>query len=301
MEGITAITYCNNEEENIPGLFKSLKGVDEKILIDHLSTDKTSQIAKKLGFTVIRQGNVIDTVVQEDVDEFEARYGFKPIFTVGNTVPHWPKELNALRKLAHNDWILWIDADERLVWDEKEIRKLLPDNDVITCVLDNGSEPFTCVEFARKSKTWWECRIHSALVGHNVRVKNTDKMKLMHYQRPRDYRAGYLPTLEFAMVREGDLRTNYYLSREYYNYQEFDKSIQFFSMYLKSAFDPTEISFAYTCMAICYWKKGMEEEAFSCVHSALRVDPSDKKALLLMTEMVRPSHALIWKKYIASL
>jgi glycosyltransferase involved in cell wall biosynthesis len=300
-EGITAITYCNNEEYNIEPLYESIKDVDEWIVVDHLSTDKTAKLAKKFGARVISQGNVVDEVTKEDVSEFELRYGFLPTFKEGNKVPNWYVELNKLRLLSTNDWILWIDADERLEWDKESIKSLLPDHDAISFEFKNPNESFTCVKLARRSKTWWGCRIHSALTGFNVRTIHTDKMKLIHKQRVRDYRGGYLPTLEYAMLKEEDSRSNFYLAREYYNYQEFDKSIPFFIRYLKSAYDKTEITKSYIIMATMYYRKGMEEEAFGCIFNALRTNPRDKEALTLMTEMVRPGDSSVWRGFIKTI
>ena len=51
---ITLILPCRNEEKALPHL-KSLlpKGIDEVIVVDNSSTDKTVSVAKKLGFTVL--------------------------------------------------------------------------------------------------------------------------------------------------------------------------------------------------------------------------------------------------------
>lgn len=86
MEAITGIIITLNEEENIEACIKSLRSVcDEIIVVDSLSSDNTREIAKKNGAVVYEQEYLGD--------------GPQKAFGV----PY-----------AKNDWILSIDADERL-------------------------------------------------------------------------------------------------------------------------------------------------------------------------------------------
>jgi len=83
---ITANIITLNEEKNIQECIESLKNVaDEVIVVDSLSIDNTTQIAKNLGAKVIEQSYLGD--------------GFQK---------------NVVLQHASNNWILSIDADERL-------------------------------------------------------------------------------------------------------------------------------------------------------------------------------------------
>lgn len=74
-----------NEEGNIAKCLESVKDwVDEIIVVDGSSTDRTREIAKKLGAKVIKTTN-------------------KPIFHINKNIA-----INA----CHGDWILQLDADE---------------------------------------------------------------------------------------------------------------------------------------------------------------------------------------------
>jgi len=74
-----------NEERNIAKCLESVKDwVDEIVLVDGSSTDKTREIAKKFGVRVIKTTN-------------------KPIFHINKNIA-----INA----CHGDWILQLDADE---------------------------------------------------------------------------------------------------------------------------------------------------------------------------------------------
>ncbi|TDX99571.1 glycosyltransferase family 2 protein [Thiohalophilus thiocyanatoxydans] len=89
---ITATIITLNEEENIRDCILSVQKVcDEVIVVDSLSQDKTVEIAESTGATVYRQAYLGD--------------GPQKAFAVPG---------------AKNDWILSIDADERLEQDTIE-------------------------------------------------------------------------------------------------------------------------------------------------------------------------------------
>jgi hypothetical protein len=78
---VTIITL--NEEENLPHAIKSVEWAEEVIVVDSGSTDKTVEIAKKLGAKVIH-----------------------------NSWSGYGQQKNFAQKQASHEWILNIDADE---------------------------------------------------------------------------------------------------------------------------------------------------------------------------------------------
>src|SRR5258706_9831802 len=88
---VTLATY--NEEENIAACLNSVKDwVDEIIIIDGMSTDRTAEIAKKLGAKVILREN-------------------NPVFHIQKKIAN---------DAAKSDWILQLDADERITPEMKK-------------------------------------------------------------------------------------------------------------------------------------------------------------------------------------
>jgi glycosyltransferase involved in cell wall biosynthesis len=79
----TIITY--NEERNIARALESLRCADEVLVVDSGSSDRTVEIAEKLGAKV-----------------------------VDSPWPGYAKQKNLAAERAQNDWILSIDADESL-------------------------------------------------------------------------------------------------------------------------------------------------------------------------------------------
>lgn len=88
-----------NEEANLTACLNSVKDwVDEIIVVDGNSTDKTAEIAKKMGAKVLPRDN-------------------NPIFHI---------QKNIANKEARSDWILQLDADERVTPEmKKEILGIL--------------------------------------------------------------------------------------------------------------------------------------------------------------------------------
>ena len=160
---ITANIITLNEEKNIEKVIKSVQEIcDEVLVIDSLSTDKTCEIAESLGAKVIKQ----------------AYLGDGPQKAFGTP-------------LARNEWILSIDADERLDINAiKAIKKIDLDN-----------TPYDAFSFARKTyvgkafiKLWYPDRVvrlykrtacgfttaggHARVDTQNVKALDAD---MLHY------------------------------------------------------------------------------------------------------------------------
>jgi len=125
---ITANIITLNEEKNIEDVIKSVQDVcDEILVVDSLSSDRTCEIAESLGAKVVKQEYLGD--------------GKQKAFGA---------------PLAKNDWILSIDADERL------------DSDAIEAIkaIDLEKTPYDGFSFARKTfvgkayiKLWYPDRV----------------------------------------------------------------------------------------------------------------------------------------------
>ena len=90
-EPISAFVICFNEEDRIRDCLKSLDFCDEVIAIDSFSTDRTVEIAKELGVQVIQRKWT----------------GYRDQKAYGLT-------------LMKNQWVINIDADERVSEELKE-------------------------------------------------------------------------------------------------------------------------------------------------------------------------------------
>ena len=93
---ISAIVLTKNEADNLPDCLASLRWADEIVVVDSFSTDRTVEIAQQHGARVI----------QHPFQDYAAQHNFA-------------------QAQAQYEWVLFIDADER-VSDElaQEIRQL---------------------------------------------------------------------------------------------------------------------------------------------------------------------------------
>jgi glycosyltransferase involved in cell wall biosynthesis len=100
MEKLTVVVIARNEEDKIEDCLKSVKWATQIVVIDNASTDKTAEIAKK------HKARVVKTT-----DELTLNYA----------------ELRNLGlEEAKEDWILYIDADERVTPElKRELQELV--------------------------------------------------------------------------------------------------------------------------------------------------------------------------------
>lgn len=83
---ISVVVLTRNEEKDIEDCLKSLDWVDEIVVVDDYSTDKTLKIAKNY------QAKIFSLKLQED----------------------FSKQRNFGLEKATNEWVLFVDADERV-------------------------------------------------------------------------------------------------------------------------------------------------------------------------------------------
>lgn len=135
----TIITY--NEERNLPRAIESLRCADEVLVVDSGSSDRTVELAEKLGARVIESPWL-----------------------------GYAKQKNLAAERASYDWILSIDADESLsealegeIW---HLKKTEPDSDAYTMprmarylgrwIRHSGWYPDRKVRLYHRAKAHWE-------------------------------------------------------------------------------------------------------------------------------------------------
>lgn len=93
---VSVIVLTKNEEENLPDCLASLQWANEIVVVDSFSTDRTVEIAQQHGARV----------VQHRFQDYAAQHNFA-------------------QTQAQHDWVLFIDADERVSSElAQEIRQL---------------------------------------------------------------------------------------------------------------------------------------------------------------------------------
>ena len=120
---ISACIMVRNEEKNIPGLLESINGVvDEIVVIDHESTDRTRGILTDAGAIIIP--------MPDKAKEYLPSVSASKKGSVKYSGQWVDTERTILNSHAHGEWILHIDADERLTDELRtELPKLAQQND----------------------------------------------------------------------------------------------------------------------------------------------------------------------------
>ena len=213
-----------DEEEFLEDALKSAAPfVDEMVVVDTGSTDRTIEIARDLGATV-------------------------------SEVP-WSDSFSAARnatlQAATGRWVLILDADERLVGSDPEhLRRGLPDAgvypfqvfmlDVVNTTLAGEvlSSAYSVRIIPNDRRLGYAGRVHNNFCALDpsfpeVRASYVDTLKITHlgydptiYKR-REKAKRSLPLIE-ASVRDDptDLAQRYYLGREYLRVQRLDDAIR---------------------------------------------------------------------------
>ena len=305
-EKITACISTFNEESNIAACIASVAGVDDIVVGDDGSTDRTVEIAKSCGARVFRRRDWAAKTTQEDVDKFTARFGWAPEFVAGSRIRNGHLEARETIGAASSDWVVVPDADERVTWDLPVIRALLPVADQITCDFvhshDADGRPVKVsyiTKMFRRSVSRIDARTHTCLIPYG-RILRTSAMRIDHWQRPGHTQGYVLPILEYSVLVDDDQRSRFYLGREYYYRRQYDRALALFDLYLKAATGHIpEIAQARLYAARCYWEDGSgrgDQARESCMQ-ALVLNPEHKDALYLMAEMYHEPWKHKWRHH----
>ena len=100
MAQISAVVLARNEEANIADCLSTLQWADELLVLDSYSDDSTVELARGMGAEV-RQRRFDNYALQR----------------------------NAALRMASKEWVLFVDADERVTEELVEEIKLVVDED----------------------------------------------------------------------------------------------------------------------------------------------------------------------------
>lgn len=262
-----------NEEKYLNDCLQSVQGVaDEIVLVDTGSTDRTIEIAQKFGAKIFQF--------------------------------NWINDFSAARNYAlensSGDWILYLDADERLSPDSRaEIKKLTKakKDEAYYCIVDNIDEighRAALMAYARlfpnNKALRFEGAIHEqiepSLLKNKIGIKNAD-VKIIHigYNIQKDeLNAKAKRNLEILSSEYDRTKSSYYayqLGQTYGILEERDKAVYYFSEALKdSGLASDYISTAYRYIAVDHAKKRNYNLAIETINKCLAADREQPLALL---------------------
>ena len=282
---ISAVMIVKNEETCLERCLKSIKGVDEIIICDTGSTDKTIKIAKK--------------------------YTNK-VFTNYKWEESFCKARNYALSKSTGDWVLSIDADETLEPDGlKKIRKGIEfaENhsqktiNVIMVANISGEEFLFPRLFKRCKEVYWKGDIHNYLSmtdDNKSDIRITYRYSHAHSLDPDRSLRILLKTMK---EKPKSIREAFYLGREYFYRKDYTTAIFWYKDYLTRANWAPEWSEGWLMLARSYWAldgvdgKDTSEEAKDACLQAIKINADYKEALLFMSELCGPKNSIKWLEY----
>lgn len=275
---LTLSMIVKNEEKYLRGCLESVKDIaDEIVIVDTGSTDKTLEIAEKFNANIFHF---------DWIDDFSAARNF------------------ALSK-SNGNWILYLDADERLSPDSvRELKTIINKQDKlgINCTVTNLDDYTGNVRkmnyirlFRNADKIHFEGKAHeqiqNSLVKSGYKIIRSD-IEIIHY--------GYnLPKEELKHKAERNLKLllsdyettknsycAYQLANTYSVLDEHGKAIRFYKEALKDKTLPVEYrSICSLQLADDKMRNGDLKEAHNLVKEGLTYDKTNVNLILLGSQV----------------
>ena len=272
---ISAVMIVKNEESCLETCLKSIQGVDEIIIVDTGSKDKTIEIAKKY------------------TDKVYTDYKWNDNFAEAR---------NYAKSKATGKWILSIDADERLISTIEQVRKIIKQaekdkNDAINVIQVSGNQSNKFPRLFKNCKEiYWIGAIHNYL---SMTARADSNLKIEY---------GYSPAhnldpdrtlriLKKEVAKGGKVRELYYLGREYWYRKDYGNAIYWFEEYINVATWLQEKADAYLYLARCYWAIRQGEKARVNCLMAININANFREALRFMGQISWEFNAKSWRSF----
>lgn len=275
--GISAVLIVKDEGKVLDRCLSSLAGCDEIVVMDTGSTDQTMEIAKKHTSFVMRT---------PPIEPF-----------------HFAEARNRADRLAQQDWILTIDADEILeegsIWAIRRTVRTkahaLGFRVKFNFMGENGENKASLkkLKIYRRGAFTWGFRIHEQLFplkeGKLYDMYDAEITHLPNSEKDARRRQN-LELLKLSVEEDpGYLRNWRQLGMESYIMGEFQEAIPHLERYLKGKdIDPLDRSETRVHIARCLahlpgrLEEALKEFDFACVEAPARREPRMYKALALI-------------------
>ena len=276
---VAVYTIALNEAKHVKRWYESSKDADYHLIADTGSVDDTIKIAEELGIKVYS----ISVKPWRFDDARNAALALLP---------------------ADLDYCISLDMDEVLEPGWREELQKAYDNKIIrpihTMIVDTEKGPDLTVEFDAnrihtRNNYRWKNAIHEAINPYRIdETKMRIGLKINHLPDNTKSRAHYLDLLEAAVEEDPSPRNLYYLGREYYFKQNFEKATEMLKRYVEISVFPGECAYAYRYLA-----KTDPDNALDYLFKSIAIFPSRESVLALANYYY---HNKMWKEcYMASL
>lgn len=260
---------AKNEEAMLGKCLESVKGLDQIVVVDTGSIDKTVEVAKKY------------------TDE---------VYTDFTWCDSFAKARNHVLSKMKTDYVLSIDADEFLhsvpaVREAVELAALRGSYAVnVKMIADDTGQFFYFPRlFRRDPKVWWEGDIHNHI---SVGGEDMGIVAITHGYSPAHLldKDRALRILTRVVNETGNAREMFYLGREHWYRHEFEKCVKILGQYVQKSKFLSEKADAFLIMARCYWAMSMPNDARDACVQAIIINANFKEAILFMAVLAGEGH-----------
>lgn len=258
---ITACLIVRNEEQMLNKCLDSLMWIDEIIIVDTWSQDKTKEIALKYTDKV---------------------YDF-------TWIDDFSKARNFAKSKANNDWILSIDADEILETSIEYIKACIEQNesDWFMITLYNETETTTSACRLFKKELKWNWKIHEHILPKKPMSAD---IKIKFWVSPAhqlDPQRNLRILAKSYQEDPNDKRTLYYLARELFSLWQYEEAIDWLNQYRLQPnwFYDMELVDSYFLSALCYYKQWKNSECATMLWQVIVRNPYFKNAYMLLQKI----------------
>lgn len=282
-----------NEESRLPILWQSVKNiVDEWVVVDTGSSDRTVQVARELGAIVFEEGERFTTTLSPAHKEFFAGYGVE--VEEGERVFNFAEARNYSFSKCTKDFILWLDGDDLLVGSRK-LREIIDGN------LEKDAQVGLHLLYKYETDKWgnsivehyrervlpnngsckWVGRIHEIVVPSKetsyIQVEPADCHVLHVVEEDSRKRSGTrnLRNLLLDLYEQKDSpdpRTLFYLA-EALKIMRNEKSLELYEQYTKLSGWDEELCLVATRLSDGYLMKGDTSKALDWAFKAVQYKP----------------------------
>lgn len=268
---ISAVLIVKNEEKMLKACLESLAGVDEIVVCDTGSTDRTIDIATPYADTLVHF---------EWCDDFSAARNYAKSHATGS-------------------WVLSIDADETL--EEGGVDKIRD------AVKDAGHLVSFAVRLVAQGSghQHWVPRLFRKEIDWVGRVHELPAVTAqMGVDTSIEY--GYSPAHEqdpdrvlriLTDIDDPSPRDLYYLAREFYYRGQWDDAITTLDGYMPVAAWMPERADAWLMLARCLWNLNRGDDARTACSQAIVNNANFSEALKFMAEMSWEDNAERWRSF----
>lgn len=274
---ISASMIVKNEQDCLEKCLKSIQGIDEIVILDTGSTDKTGEIARRY-------------TDKYYPDEYVWRDNFA-------------EARNVSREKCTGEWILTIDADE---WLErggiKKIRKAIAGNsknsiDFTVISADGKTIHYQPRLFKNKKGIYWKGAIHNYL---NIVEGNRSNIKIFygHSSAHKKDPNRTLRILKKEVNKNPDsAREKFYLAREYSYRSEWIKALYWLDLYIEIWTWAPELAEVYLLKAKCLWQLYRGDDARNACLQAIKINTNFEEAIRFMAAISGPKNKARWLEF----